>query len=143
MSKESEMSQIEARLAALEAKSANGTQDLNTDGLITSQEYDVGMPPIVPIGGSEGMFEWDGEKGQIGPGSVIVGRTAIRVAASNTGLGDGEWAVKVTFGENGDTAEIARSGTASDTVTYLPLYTIQDGAVVTDQRGNFYVQSWE
>ena len=145
MSEESDLKALEARLANVEAKLAGGATALNTEDLISFPEYDVGMPPNVPIGESGGMFEWNAEKRQIGAGTVMVGRTAINLAASSEGLGDHTWASRVTFGANGDSAEFFQydGEQPNDTTTYLPLYTVTNGEVTTDRRGNFYVQCWE
>ena len=145
MSEESELKALEARLANVEAKLAGGATALNTEDLISFPEFDVGMPPNVPICDSGGMFEWNAEKRQIGAGTVMVGRTAINLAASSEGLGDYTWAIRVTFGENGDSAEFFQydEEQPTDTTTYLPLYTVTNGEMTTDRRGNFLVQCWE
>ena len=139
MSEENDMKMLEARLAAVEAKVGSGQTEMNTEGLISFPMFDVGMPPIVPIGGDGGgMFKWNGKKRQIGAGTVMVGRTAINLA-------DYTWAIRVTFGENGDSAEFFQydGEQPTDTTTYLQLYTVTNGKVTTDRRGNFYVQCWE
>ena len=146
MSEESDLKALEARLANVEAKLAGGATALNTEDLVSFPEFDVGMPPNVPVGGgNEGMFAWNAEKRQIGAGSVLVGRTTINLAASSEGLGDYTWAIRVTFGANGDSAEFFQydGEQPNDTTTYLPLYTVTNGEVTTDRRGNFHVQCWE
>ncbi len=145
MSEENDMKMLEARLAAVEAKM--GQTELNTEGLISWPMFDVGMPPIVPIGGGgKGMFEWDADKRQIGPGSVMVGREIIGVQGSSEGLGDYTWKLKVTLTAQGAGVMFEQGGQNdqnTDTVTYLPLYTIEDGKMVKDMRGFFHVQCWE
>jgi len=144
MSEENDMKMLEARLAAVEAKVGSAQTELNTEGMISFPMFDVGMPPIVPIGGgSGGMFEWDAEKKQIGAGGVMVGGHWVPVAASSENLRNGDYAVKVTLGEEADTAEIAKSGMDSDTVRYIPIYTVADGEVTDDMRWAFVVQAWE
>lgn len=143
MSEENDMKMLEARLAAVEAKVGSGQTEMNTEGLISFPMFDVGMPPIVPIGGGGGMFEWDADKRQIGAGGVMVGGHWVSVAASSENLQDGSYAVKVTLGAAADTAEIAESGTDSDTVRYVPIYTVADGKVTGDMRWAFVVQCWE
>ena len=146
MSEESEMKSLEARLTSIEAKLAGGTTALNTEDLISFPQFDVGMPPNVPLGGgNDGMFAWDAEKKQIGAGAVMVGRRVISLAASSEGLGDHTWAIRVTFGANGDSAEFFQydGEQPTDTTTYLPLYTVTNGEMTTDRRGNFLVQCWE
>lgn len=149
MSEMDEIKQLEARLAALEAKTTSGMVEMNTDNIVSFPQFDVGMPPIVPIGGgNEGIFAWDSEKKQIKSGYVTVGRTQKYVPASSEGLGDHEWAICVTFTNDGATAEHYQfdSGTIpsnTDTVTYLPLYKVVDGEMVEDWRGNFIVLCWD
>ena len=146
MSEENDMKMLEARLAAVEAKVGSGQVELNTEGLISFPMFDVGMPPIVPIGGGGGMFEWDGKKRQIKGGGVMVGRKWIEVAASSEELEDGTYRIKVTLGTEGDTAEIEKGEGWEDpdgNESYLPLYTISEGKVTEDLRGPYVVPCWE
>lgn len=139
------MVQLEARIAALEAKNANGAMEMNTDSLVSFPQFDVGMPPIVPVGG-RGMFDWDAKKKQIKGGFVMVGRSQIKVAASSENLADHEWAICVTFSENQVTAEYYQwdmHNANTDTETYLRLYKVVDGKMTEDYRGTFMVQCWE
>lgn len=138
---EGEIAQIKSQMAAMTfspgAKTEEEREDFIRQGL-------YGELPIVPIGGDGGgMFKWDGEKKQIGAGGVMVGGHWLNVAASSENLQDGSYAVKVTLGAAGDTAQIAESGTDSDTVRYIPIYTVADGKVAGDMRWGFVVQCWE
>ncbi len=92
-----------------------------------------------------GMFAWDAARRKMGPGGVMVGRQWVE--ATNTGVkGAGTYYVKVTFGANGGvTAEVTDTGGArSDTVCYIPIYTIaSNGKIEADRRGAFVVPCWE
>ena len=140
MTEDAEIQALEARVAALEAKGkslegGSGEEAVMYYGMKLMAD---GEDPVLDLDkGGKGMFAWNAEKRQIGAGTVMVGRTAINLAASSEGLGDYTWAIRVTFGENGDSAEFFQydGEQPTDTTTYLPLYTIQDGAVVTDRRG--------
>lgn len=100
----------------------------------------------IPSGGGGGMFAWDEENGVMGAGGVMVGRQW--VAATGTGeKSDGDYSLKVTLLQSGyATAEVVSGniGTApTDTVCYIPIYTITDGKISCDYRGAFVVPCWE
>ena len=82
----------------------------------------------------------------MGPGGVMVGRTW--VGATGVGVkADGTYYVKVTFTSGGATAAVVElTGAvpnATDTVCYIPIYTISDNKITTDLRGAFVVPAWE
>ena len=102
----------------------------------------------IPIGGGSGggggMFAWDETTRTMGAGGAMVGRTW--VAATGTGSkSDGSYYLCVTFGSGGSvTAAVsASSGATTDTVCYIPIYTIADGKISADYRGAFVVPCWE
>lgn len=147
MDAEGEIRQLEAKVAALEAKGSGAAEEeINTDGLMQLSQFEVGVPPIVPIGGGSKPFEWDQKDKRILGGTVLVGRQALHLDASNGQMGDHDWAVKVTFTSSGATLEYWQwdgHEEHSDEVTYLPLYRVRDGNVEVDWRDSFYVQCWE
>lgn len=146
MKEASEMMGLEARIAALEAKLANSTQEMNTEELISFPEYDIGTPPNVPIGGGEGgMFNWDPDTRTMGAGGCMVGRTWHGVAAAGS-KGDGTYLLKITLGNQSDTVEVVEdSGNLErgENISYIPIYTIADGEIDQDLRGAFVVPCWE
>ena len=148
MSDESKISMLEARLAALEGKvgAGGGMQEIIADGMVSFPTYDFGAPPLVPIGGENGMFKWDAEKKQIGAGGVMVGRTWVAVKASEEGKGDGLYSLKVTLGAPTEVEIVdnARLGEKpEDDVSYIPIYRIADGEVTEDYRGCTTVPAYE
>ena len=149
MNGESDMKQLEARVAALEAKVGISSLNLNTTDLMSFPEIDAGMPPIVPIGGgSEGMFAWDAEKKQIGAGGVMIGRRWFAVAKSSEGLGDHAYCIEVTLKSNGQhrvslVQQDIPPPPPNDDTSWIPLFEIEDGAVKKDWRGCFVVPAYE
>lgn len=90
------------------------------------------------------MFAWTESTHTMGPGGVMVGRSWVN--ATGTGSkSDGTYYVKVTFLANGNaTAEVVNSGgTTTDSICYIPIYTISSGRIATDLRGAFVVPAWE
>ena len=141
---EAQIQEIKSLVATLAA--GRGVEG-NANGLdFVGVEMDGGDLPLVPIGGSGGMFDWDGEKKQIKAGRVMVGRKMVPVEASSEQLGDHEWGLSVTLSGSGETVEFCQLDNGpsnTDTVTYLPLYKIRDGKIEEDWRGCFTVQCWE
>ena len=135
---------VEARMAAMEMQEEDEGGPCDDGG----EGWEM---PMVPIGGSGsgGQFAWDAEKKKIGRGHVMVGRQLLTPDTTQEGLQDGVWWIKVTLGTNSASSELYSSSLEgnypanTDTVTYLPLYEIEDGEVKQDLRGCFTVQCWE
>ena len=90
-----------------------------------------------------GMFEWNSKDGIMGPGGCMVGRTWINAGGTGS-KGDGTYSLMVTLTNNGASANVVLgSGTTSDTVCYIPIYTISGGKITQDLRGAFVVPCWE
>ena len=146
MSEADEMKQLEARIAKLEAMNANRTIELNTESMVSFPQFDVGMPPIVPIGGSGGMFEWDAKKRRIGKGGVMIGRKWFAVEESSEGLSDNSYCLEVTLGETPSVSLVQQDIPPPDPngdTSWIPLYRIEDGNVKDDWRGCFVVPAYE
>jgi hypothetical protein len=114
-----------------------------------SKEEREPVGAMIPLGGSaedNGMFAWN--NGTIGAGGVFVGRKFYTIAGSSGNSGTALYSVKVEFGSGGaisasvvSTATIGQAPT--DTVCYIPIYEVADGAIVHDYRGAFVVPCWE
>lgn len=145
MSAEDDLKQLEARIAALEAR-AGGAVEMTTDGMVAFPQFDVGMPPIVPICGGIKLFEWDAKKKQIRAGGVLVGRRFVQVAASAENKADKLYSLKVTLGAS-PSAEIVDDATLGqgpdEDVSYIPIYRIVGGKVKEDYRGCATVPAYE
>ena len=97
---------------------------------------------VQEVSGS-GMFAWNPVARRMGPGGAMVGRTW--VAATGTGeKADGDYWLKVTIGQAGQTAQVvSTAGAKTDTTCYIPIYRIRNGRVAEDLRGAFAVPCWE
>ena len=96
--------------------------------------------------GGGGMFAWN--NGTIGAGGVLVGRKFYTIASSSNNSGTALYSVKVEFGSGGTvSASVVSTATIgqapNDTVCYIPIYEVADGAIVHDYRGAFVVPCWE
>ncbi len=148
-----EMHQLEAKIATLEMsleelKKARG-QDMSPYGSheMAGEDF-IMMAGCVGTAENTGMFAWDEKKRQIREGVVMVGRKAWSVAPSAEDLEDGRWYVRVEMTGGYPYPELYRAALGvtknpTDTLTYLPLYEIEDGKIRKDLRGCFTVQCWE
>ena len=148
-----DISEIDAELQQIKSQMAmmlgiTGEEETGDgEDFLRSGDFGGEVPRTAPGGSGMEMFEWDSEKQQIGAGKVMVGRKIISVQASSEGLGDHKWAVAVTFGSS-ETPTVQfeqwdNEDENTDSKTYLPLYTIEDGEMKEDLRSFFTVQCWE
>lgn len=95
------------------------------------------------IGG--GMFSWDAKNRIMGPGGIMVGRTWLDIDGLSDG--DGAYWVEVTFSASSNpTAKVVKDPSitsATDTKSYIPIYTISSGKISKDLRGAFVVPCYE
>lgn len=97
-------------------------------------------------GGGGGMFKWDEETRAIGAGGCMVGRQWINATGTGSGKADALYSLKVTFQQNGTTAEVVNNATLgqapTETETFIPIYEITNGKIATDYRGAFVVPAY-
>jgi hypothetical protein len=99
-----------------------------------------GKPVVASGGGSIGGFKLEG--GYIRAGVVMIGRQAVRVP--EVSASDGEWRIVVDIYDRMAHLELGSGfDPPNGSISYIPLYVIQDGAIATDYRGATTVQAWE
>ena len=146
MDENGRIDELAARLAALEerlAKSDSG--ETQEDGMVDFPQYDVGAPPVVPIGGGPDNFAFeelqDGSF-KITSGFVWIGREAKGVSGK-TFDESGEYRIKIEIVDGSSVEATIEKGSGTEKpngeISYLPLYVVSDGVVAKDLRYNFCV----